>query len=244
MKKTIIACAVVGGLVGVGIVGWGVSQGWFSSAPPTTDMPTDDPAVPEALPELVEWIDTRIASGDRKQEAAGYAELADPETFPRLLVAIEDEKTPVPLRKRALLLVARRQGGTEIVPALAQKHAGDPKSPLRAQAVVVLAGLRDLEKRDTGGYITVTLATAAKDPDERLRLSATHGLVRLKSKAAVQALVERLADESPTVRKAAAKRLKKLAGEDLGYRYSLNPKDLAEAVHRWRAWAAKYEPKP
>jgi hypothetical protein len=151
MKKTVIICCVLGGLAVAGIVGWGVSQGWFSSAPPTTDMPTDEPAVPETLPELVEWIDARVGSGDRKLESAGYTELSKPETFTRLVAAIDDEKTPEPLRKRTLLLVARNRPKEKELLPLVKKHAGDPKSPLRSQAVVVLASMRDLEKLDEGG---------------------------------------------------------------------------------------------
>jgi HEAT repeat protein len=76
-----------------------------------------------------------------------------------------------------------------------------------------------------------------------MRLAAIHGLVKLQSKAAVQALVERLTDSEPLIRKLAAARLKEFSGNDFGYVYSRNPESQAGAVDRYRAWAGAYNPK-
>ncbi len=124
------------------------------------------------------------------------------------------------------------------------KHAGDPASPLRPQAVTALAGLPELAKLDADGSVTVSLSVAAGAPDGQLRLPATQGLARLSSKAAVQALVERLADQDVAVRKAAQERLKALAGQDFGYSCSRAPSGQKDAIERWRSWSAAYEPKP
>jgi len=241
MKKALIPAVIGIVVIGAVVAFYGIKRGWFGgSADP--EAVSAGPKVPESLPELIEWIDGRIGSGERKREGEGYAELSRPETYRRLLAAVDDEKNPVPLRKRTLLLVAREQGKVkDLLPAL-RKHAGNPESPLRREAVTALAGLPRLDRLDVDGYITVTLAVAAKDTDPRLRLSATHGLVRLKSKAAVQALVARLSDSDAVVRKSAASRLKKLAGEDFGYRYSRSPGGQKNAITRWQAWAAGYEP--
>jgi len=243
MKKVLIPAFIVGAVIGLGVVFYGARQGWFGGSGGQEAVPAGS-KVPEALPELVEWIDKRIGSGDRKQESEGYAELSKPETYKRILAAAEDEKNPLPLRKRSLLLAARERSKVKDLLPVLRKHAGDPQSPLRAEAVVALAGLPHLERLDKGGFITVTLSVAAGDADAQLRLSATHGLVKLKSKAAVQALVERLSDSEAMLRKLAANRLKKLAGKDLGYTYSRSPKKQKAAIARWQAWAAKYEPEP
>ena len=243
MKKALIPGVVIAVIVGGVVIFAGFKAGWFEGNDGQEVVPAGS-KVPEALPELVEWIDKRIGSGDRKQESEGYTELSKPETYKRILAAVDDEKNPLPLRKRTLLLAAREHSKVKDLLPVLRKHAGDPQSPLRGEAVVALAGLPHLERLDKGGYITVTLATAAKDASPQLRLSATHGLVKLKSKAAVQALVERLSDSEAMLRKLAANRLKKLAGKDLGYKYSRSPKSQKDAIARWQAWAAKYEPKP
>ncbi len=246
MKKTIFYAVLFSGLFIVVIAVIGNKAGWFSGGDSgeTKDQPKRviSSSPPKALPELTTWLEKRVGSEERRLAGAGYTELARPETRERLLKAVQDQKTPLPLRKRALLLLAHDQGKCRALLAVLGKHAGDPQSPLRKESVVILAGLPKLEQLDEKGFIAVTLATASKDSDEKLRLAATHGLVRFSSRPAVQALVARLSDNSVMVRKIAAGRLKKLAGRDMGYRYSGNPKGQSRAIAAWQAWAAAHKP--
>jgi hypothetical protein len=191
---------------------------------------------------MVSRLDEALNSGYRKKETAAQTELSRPDTYDRLISTVEDQSQPVDLRRRTLLLAAHSHAYLKkLLPVLA-RHAGNPKSPLRAEALNALSGLPELERLDKDGYITISLATAARDKDDGLRLAATHGLVKLKSKAAIQALVEQLSDSSPMIRKLASARLKKLSGKDFGYVYSRNPASQAGAVERYRAWAGAYDP--
>jgi len=85
----------------------------------------------------------------------------------------------------------------------------DPYEAARANAAWALG--------DVGNMIAVgPLREALKDNDTFVRLRAVSALKKLKAKAAVPDLIDRLADTSPMVRERARDTLKDITGRDMG----------------------------
>jgi hypothetical protein len=77
------------------------------------------------------------------------------------------------------------------------------------------------------------------DEDASFKIPAIKTAVSRKDRSAEPQLVSDLSSTDPAVRFYAIEALRRLTGEDLGYRYYDNETDRAPAVARWQEWMDK-----
>ncbi len=107
---------------------------------------------------------------------------------------------------------------------------------LRWMATVVgmLAGVVTLSGCGWIGQKSLPQRLQSEDPAERL--DAVVEAENRGSRRAVPYLVDRLSDSEREVRMFAAVALRKITGEDMGYRHYDPESERREAVDRWRQW--------
>lgn len=86
----------------------------------------------------------------------------------------------------------------------------------------------------------VSVASDFQSADPAIRAAAAWQAGERRVGDATRELIERLEDEDPVVRMAAHESLRKLSGEDFGYRSWAPPAEQERAVARWRAWANEH----
>lgn len=79
------------------------------------------------------------------------------------------------------------------------------------------------------------------DPDPSLKIPAIKLSVQNKDTSAAAQLVKDLNSDDPAVRFYAIEGLRKLTGEDFGYRYYDDTDAREPAIERWKAWLAGWE---
>jgi hypothetical protein len=79
------------------------------------------------------------------------------------------------------------------------------------------------------------------DPDPSLKIPAIKLSVQNKDNSAAAQLVKDLNSDDPAVRFYAIEGLRKLTGEDFGYRYYDDTDAREPAVERWKAWLVGWE---
>ena len=77
------------------------------------------------------------------------------------------------------------------------------------------------------------------DEDASFKIPAIKSAVQKKDRSAAPQLVNDLSSTDPAVRFYAIGALKRLTGEDYGYRYYDDAADRGPAVARWREWLAR-----
>jgi hypothetical protein len=75
-----------------------------------------------------------------------------------------------------------------------------------------------------------------QSPDPAVRIRAIIHATRAKDAQATPLIVDRLEDEDEAVRLVAIESLKKLTGNEFGYRAFDPPYVRSKAVERWRSW--------
>ena len=75
------------------------------------------------------------------------------------------------------------------------------------------------------------------DPDPAVKIPAFKKAVRTKDRAAVRQLVADLDSDDPAVRLFAIDALRRLTGQNFGYRYYDGEEQRRPAVEQWRQWA-------
>lgn len=79
------------------------------------------------------------------------------------------------------------------------------------------------------------------DPDPSSKIPAIKLSVQNKDPAAAAQLVKDLNSDDPAVRFYSIEGLRKLTGEDFGYRYYDDTDARQPAIERWKAWLAGWE---
>jgi len=79
-----------------------------------------------------------------------------------------------------------------------------------------------------------------QDEDPKVRAAAAVQAGKLKDRAALPYLVDRLDDPEEEVRFVAYLALRNITGQTMGWNYADPPERRAEAVARWRAWLGEY----
>ena len=77
---------------------------------------------------------------------------------------------------------------------------------------------------------------SVKSDDPTLKIPAIKEDVRRKNSGDVVLLVQNLNDDDPAVRFYAIEGLRRLTGDDLGYRYYDDDEQRQAALHRWNQW--------
>lgn len=101
---------------------------------------------------------------------------------------------------------------------------------------LALTGLLVVVAGCVGGY-----KPDLQSPDPAARIRAIVEVANEGKTSAVPALVDRLEDEDEGVRFYAIEALKRLTGEDMGYRYYESAYERRPAVERWRRYARQHE---
>ena len=92
-----------------------------------------------------------------------------------------------------------------------------------------------------GGCTAPRPKLVVTDPDPSVKIPAIKIAGERKDLAATPQLVEDLDSDDPAVRLYAINGLRRITGEDFGYRYYDDPDARAPAVAQWREWLAKQQ---
>lgn len=185
-----------------------------------TDLERGDP-----LPVAPDRANTAPVAEDRPYYEATPEIRAELE---RLFDATVAEQDPTERVKSARRFLA---GGPAAVPVLVD--ALDRRGATDRATAAWLLGLagdpRPLSRLDR----------ARGDPDATVRFEAASAMLRLGDRRGVHTLVGGLEDADPRVREQSITMLRRLVGEDFGFRADDHADNRRAAVARWRAYAAR-----
>ena len=156
---------------------------------------------------------------------------ATPEIRARLIALFDETvRTPEPGPR---VKVARRflAGGPAAVPVLVEA-LDRPRAEDRATAAWLLGLAGDPRP-------LARLDRARGDPDVTVRFEAASSMLRLGDRRGVHTLVGGLEDRDPRLREQSISMLRRLVGEDFGFKADDHASNRNAAVARWRAWAAR-----
>lgn len=119
---------------------------------------------------------------------------------------------------------------------MAMKRTATVACRLAVCVCAVVAAGCDLSVRN----VSVSRGLQSEDPS--LRLTSAVKAANENDRSALPLLVERLEDDSPDVRMFAIEALRRMTGEDFGYRFYADEMDRAKAVKRWRKWLKAHAP--
>lgn len=81
---------------------------------------------------------------------------------------------------------------------------------------------------------------SVSDPDPAVKIPAIELAVQENDRGALPQLVADLDNADPAVRFYAVRALRKLTGQDLGYKYYFDDDGRKAAVDRWKKWLAEH----
>lgn len=88
------------------------------------------------------------------------------------------------------------------------------------------------------GCLTPDVEPNLADPDPSVKVPAIRAAAAEDDRTAIGALIDDLSSDDPAVRLFADEALRRITGRDLGYKPYADPEPRAEAVERWKRWAA------
>jgi hypothetical protein len=219
-----------------------------SAQPGTSAKPPDStaPAKPRSSAEIAADLKKRYESaGDPKSLEAVKLEVGKAENAKALAAVATDAAAPMESRQVSLELLAASKVRAEVLFPVVFKVAEEKNPALADRATEALATLLDRGEKvpDESKAVAVLAASAKPANSDSARIAAARGLAKLKSKAAVEALVELLRDEQSLARRFAGEALKNLLGDGFGYDYRLKPEAQKESMGKRNAWAKGYSPR-
>lgn len=122
-----------------------------------------------------------------------------------------------------------------VAPATRRRRAGDRLRHVLAAAVIGVTACAP------AGCTAPRRPLVVTDPDPSVKIPAYKKAVRKKDRDAVRQLVADLESDDPAVRLYAVSALRRLTGENFGYRYYDGDEQRQAAVNRWRQWLEEGE---